>query len=261
MSRNVATADGANGILTITIDREAKRNALDRDTLYELEEAFTDASSRDAVRVIVLRGAGDRSFCAGADLAEVLGHASLDESRRHFDGVARVMRAMERASQPVIARVPGFALAGGCGLAVAADFTLASESAVFGLPEIGLGLLPLMVSAPILRAVGSRKVLIDLVLTGRRVPAREAQELGLATRVVPDAELDREVAALAEQLAALSPLALRFGKEALYTMAEMDMSSALAYLRDAIVLVSRSEDAREGITAFFEKRRPRWSGR
>lgn len=261
MSRNVATHDGVSGVHTITIDRADKRNALDRATLTELEGAFARAAEREAVRVIVLRGAGDRAFCAGADLAEVLGHESLDESRRHFDGVARVMRAMEQAPQPVIARVPGFALAGGCGLAVAADFTLASESAVFGLPEIGIGLLPLMVSAPILRAVGSRKVLIDLVLTGRRVPASEARELGLATRVVPDAELDGAVAELAEQLAGHSPLTLRLGKEALYTMAEMESHAALTYLRDAIVIVSRSEDAREGIAAFFEKRRPRWTGR
>jgi enoyl-CoA hydratase/carnithine racemase len=118
-----------------------------------------------------------------------------------------------------------------------------------------------MVSAPILRAVGSRKVLIDLVLTGRRVPAPEAAALGLATRVVSDAALDGEVATLAERLASLSPLALRRGKEALYTMAEMETNAALTYLRDAIVLVSRSDDAREGITAFFEKREPRWTGR
>jgi enoyl-CoA hydratase/carnithine racemase len=124
-----------------------------------------------------------------------------------------------------------------------------------------MGLGRLMVSAPILRAVGSRKVLIDLVLTGRRVPASEAAALGLATRVVPDAALDRELSALADRLAGLSPLALRLGNEALYTMAEMESNAALTYLRDAIVLVSRSEDAREGITAFFEKREPRWTGR
>jgi enoyl-CoA hydratase/carnithine racemase len=258
--RNVTSHDAA-GVRTVTIDRAEKRNALDRATLDELEAAFAAAAERDDVRVIVLRGAGDRAFCAGADLAELLDHASLVESRRHFDGVARVIRAMERTPQPVIARVPGFALAGGCGLAVAADFTIAAESAVFGLPEIGLALLPLMVSVPVLRAVGSRKVLIDLVLTGRRVGAHEARELGLATRVVPDAALDAEVAALAEQLAGLSPLALRLGKEAVYTMAEMEAGAALTYLRDAIVLTSRSDDAREGITAFFEKRKPRWTGR
>ncbi len=257
---NVRT-EFAGSTFTIAIDREQKRNALDRATLLELEAAFDAAAARDDVRVIVLRGAGDRAFCAGADLREVLGHASLDESRRHFDGVARVIRAMERAPQPVIARVPGFALAGGCGLAVAADFTIAGESAVFGLPEIGLGLLPLMVSVPILRAVGSRKVLLDLVLSGRRLGAQEALGLGLASRVVADAALDASIAELCATLASYSPEALRRGKEAIYTMAEMEASGALTYLREAIVLTSRTDDAREGVSAFLEGRTPKWTGR
>ncbi len=258
---NVSSALSANGVATLTIDREEKRNALDRATLRELEAAFDAAAASAAVRAIVLRGAGDKAFCAGADLREVLGHASIDESRAHFDGVARVIRAMERAPQPVIARVPGFALAGGFGLAVAADFTIAGESAQFGLPEITLGLLPLMVSVPLLRALGSRKVLLDLVLTGRRVDAREAHALGLVTRVVPDAQLDAAIAELCEKLTSLSPAALRMGKEAVYTMAEMEAHAALTYLREAIVLTSRTTDAQEGIAAFFEKRSPKWTGR
>lgn len=262
MSERQVTVDVApTGVCTITIDREEKRNALNRATLRELEAALDDTAARPEVRVVVLRGAGEKAFCAGADLREVLGHASIDESRRHFDGVARVISAMQRTPQPVISRVVGFALAGGCGLAVAADFTLATESAVFGLPEIGLGLLPLMVSLPLLRAVGSRKALLDLVLTGRRVAAAEALELGLATRVVPDEAIDEEVAGLAERLASLSPQALRLGKEAIYTMAEMEAGAALVYLREATVLAARTEDAQEGIRAFFEKREPRWTGR
>jgi enoyl-CoA hydratase/carnithine racemase len=250
----------AAGVLTVTIDREERRNALDSATLAELESAFTRAGADPAVRVVVLRGAGERAFCAGADLAELEGHASIDESRRHFDGVARVIRAMHAAGPPVIARVQGFALAGGCGLAVAADFTLAGESAVFGLPEIGLGLLPMIVSAPILRATGSRKAVLDLVLSARQVRADEALRLGLVSRVVADADLDAEVAALAQRLAALSPSALRLGKEAIYTMAELEYDAALRYLREVVVLASRTDDAREGIRAFFEKRPPVWKG-
>lgn len=262
MSERQVTVDlSSAGVCTITIDREEKRNALNRATLRELEAALEETAARPEVRVVVLRGAGERAFCAGADLREVLGHASIDESRRHFDGVARVIAAMKRAPQPVISRVVGFALAGGCGLAVAADFTIAGESAVFGLPEIGLGLLPLMVSQPLLRALGSRKVLLDLVLTGRRVAAAEALELGLATRVVPDEAIDEEVGALAERLVSLSPQALHLGKEAIYTMAEMEAGAALVYLREATVLAARTEDAQEGIRAFFEKREPRWTGR
>lgn len=245
----------------VVIDREDKRNALDRATCRELVAAF-EASARDPeVRAIVLRGAGDRAFCAGADLKEMLGHESIDESRDHFDGVRRVIEAMHAAPQPVIARVPGFALAGGCGLAVAADFTIAGESAVFGLPEIGLGLLPLVVSVPIQRAIGSRKVLLDLVLTGRRVLADEALRLGLATRVVPDDRLDAEIDGLCETLAALSPAALRLGKEAVYSMCELEYGTAMRSMREMITLSSRTRDASEGIQAFFEKRDPQWSGR
>jgi enoyl-CoA hydratase/carnithine racemase len=249
------------GVCTLTIDREDKRNALDRTTLGELEAGFEAAERDERVRVIVLRGAGEHAFCAGADLKELLDHESLFESRDHFDGVLRVIEIMHRVGPPVIARVPGYALAGGMGLAVAADFTLAGESAVFGLPEIGLGLLPLVVSAPILRAVGSRKVLLDLVLTGRRLGAAEARELGLVTRVVPDGRLDEAVTELAEHLAQLSPGVLRLGKEALYTSSEMPYGPALRYLRDMIVLTHRTEDAREGIAAFFEKREPQWKSR
>ncbi|RIL05448.1 MAG: enoyl-CoA hydratase [Proteobacteria bacterium] len=257
---NVRSDDDARGVRTITIDRESRRNALDRATLDELEAALRDAAS-PGVRVVVLRGAGTQAFSAGADLKELLAHETLDDRRRHFDGVARVIRAMHELPAPVVARVQGFALAGGCGVAVAADFTIAAESAVFGLPEIGIGLLPMVVSAPILRATGSRKVVLDLVLSGRRVGAEEALRLGLASRVVPDARLDAEVDELAGQLASLSPAALRLGKEAIYAMAEMEYGAALRYLREMIVLTATTEDAREGISAFFEKREPRWTGR
>ncbi len=249
------------GIATLCIDREAKRNALDRETLAALEAAIDAAAGDPGVRVIVLRGAGDCVFSAGADLAEIQQHASIEASRRHFDGVARVMLAMQRAGQPVIARVPGFVLAGGFGLAVAADFTVASVDARFGLPEIGVGLLPLMVSAPIYRALGSRKTLLDLVLTGRQIDAAEAHALGLVSRVVAASELDAEIARLAATLLALSPAALRLGKEAVYTLCEMEYETSLRYLREMIVLCSRTEDAQEGIQAFFEKRKPVWTGR
>jgi len=258
---NLRLDDDARGVRTIAIDREARRNALDRVTLGELETAVDAAAADPAVRVIVLRGAGTKAFSAGADLEELLGHQTIDDRRRHFDGVARVIAALHRAPQPVIARVQGFALAGGCGVAVAADFTIAAESAAFGLPEIGIGLLPMVVSAPLLRATGSRKAVLDLVLTGRRVDAQEARALGLVTRVVPDERLDEEVAALADQLVALSPAVLRLGKEAIYTMSEMEYGAAIRYLREMIVLTAMTEDAKEGIRAFFEKRKPEWSGR
>jgi enoyl-CoA hydratase len=253
--------DVKDGVLTLTLNREERRNALNRAVLEALEAALAAADDDPEVRAIVLRGAGEKAFCAGADLAEMLSHESIEASRRHFDGLARVIRRMHAIGPPVIARVPGYALAGGFGLAVACDFTIASESAQFGLPEIGIGILPLMVSAPLYRALGSRKALLDLVLTGRRVSAREAHALGLVTRVVPDGELDVTVAELAATLAGHSPTAVRLGKEAIYTMTELEYDAALRYLREAIVLTSRTEDAAEGIRAFFEKRKPVWRGR
>lgn len=258
---NVAVETSAAGVHTICINREEKRNALDRATCAELMLAFRQAGSDERVRVIVLRGAGDRSFCAGADLAELLDHETIEASRQHFDAVRLVLEEMHAAPKPVIARVPGFALAGGCGLAVAADFTIASESAQFGLPEIHLGLLPLIVSAPLYRAMGNRKALLDLVLTGRRVAASEALALGMVTRVVGDDALDAEIAGLCETLCGLSPSALRMGKEAIYEMTELEYHAAMRHLREVITLASRTEDATEGIRSFFEKRKPVWTGR
>ena len=258
---NLRVETDPRGVRTLTIDREARRNALDRATLDELEAAIDAAAGDGEVRVLILRGAGTRAFSAGADLEELLAHETIDDRRRHFDGVARVILAMHRAPQPVVARVQGYALAGGCGVAVAADFTIAGDDAVFGLPEIGIGLLPMVVSAPILRASGSRKAVLDLVLTGRRIDANEARALGLVTRVVPVDRLDAEIEELATQLASLSPAALRLGKEAIYTMSEMEYGAALRYLREMIVVTAMTEDAQEGIQAFFDKRKPVWTGR
>jgi len=249
------------GVLSLTIDREERRNALDRETLRELEDGLCQGGANPRVKVIVLRGAGEQAFSAGADLAELAAHETIEAYRQHFDAVARVILAMHRAGAPVVARVQGFALAGGCGLAVAADFTMSAESAVFGLPEIGLGLLPMVVSAPIYRASGSRKVVLDLMLTGRRVAAREALALGLATRVVPDAALDAEIDSLVRTLCAYSPTAVRLGKEAVHTMCEMEYATALRYLREMIVLTALTDDAKEGLRAYFEKRPPEWKGR
>jgi enoyl-CoA hydratase len=258
---NILSQLSDSGVLTLTIDREEKRNALNRDTLHELEAGLCEGGADPRVKVIVLRGAGEHAFSAGADLAELRAHETIEAYRQHFDLVARVILAMHRAGPPVLARVQGFALAGGCGLAVAADFTIAAESAVFGLPEIGIGLLPMVVSAPIYRATGSRKVVLDLMLTGRRVAAREALALGLATRVVPDAALDAELDSLVRTLCGYSPTALRLGKEAVHTMCEMEYATSLRYLREMIVLTSLTDDAKEGLNAFFEKRPPAWKGR
>ena len=250
----------ADGVATLTLNRPEARNALNPTVVRELAEALDRLESDSSARVVVLRGAGDRAFCAGADLKGMFGTTAILEARQQYAGVARILETIPRMRTPVIAQVHGYALAGGCGLAAACDVVIAAEDATFGLPEIKLGLLPLMVLAPILRAASPKRVL-ELVLTGRELPAREALEIGLITQVVPRGELEAAVGRVARTLAGLSPATVALGKEAFYRALELPHAQALEHLRDLLTIVARSEDAREGIAAFLERRPPRWQGR
>jgi enoyl-CoA hydratase/carnithine racemase len=260
MSYETILVQGQDGIATVTLNRPEARNALNATVIRELGAALAQIDADAGSRVVVLQGAGARAFCAGADLKGMFRAGSILDAREQYAGLARVLEALPRMRAPVIARVQGYALAGGCGLAAACDLVIASDDAVFGLPEIKLGLLPLMVLAPILRTASPRRVL-ELVLTGRELPAREALELGLVTRVVPQADLDRVVGELARTLAGFSPTSLALGKEAFYRALELPHGQALAQMRDLLSIVAESEDAREGIAAFLEKRSPRWRSR
>jgi enoyl-CoA hydratase/carnithine racemase len=252
--------DLRDGVATLTLNRPDARNAMSPTLVRELGEALARLDADPDARVVVLRGAGERAFCAGADLKGMFRVTSILEARERYAGVAGILEGIPRMRTPVIARVHGYALAGGCGLAAACDLVIASDDAVFGLPEISLGLLPLMVLAPILRAASPKRVL-ELVLTGRELPAAEALEIGLVTRVVPRAELDDAVGRTARTLAGLSSATLALGKEAFYRALELTHAEALAQLRDLLTIVARSDDAQEGIAAFLEKRPPRWQGR
>ena len=248
------------GIATVTLNRPEARNALNRTLIRELGDALEALDGDAQARAIVLRGAGDRAFCAGADLKGMFQEAPILEAREQYAGLARILEGIPRMRTPVIGQVHGYALAGGCGLAAACDLVVASEDAIFGLPEIKLGLLPLMVMAPILRAASPRRVL-QLVLTGAELPAREALAIGLVSQVVPRAELEATVGALARTIAGYSPAAVAIAKEAFYAALELDHGKALPYLRDLLTIVARSEDAKEGVAAFLAKRPPRWTGR
>ena len=260
MSYETVLVEAAGGVGTITLNRPEVRNALNQTMVKEVWEALQALEADHEVRVAVLRGAGDKAFCAGADLKGVGDRGTTLQARESFGGLAKILEGIPRMRKPVIAQVHGYALAGGCGLAASCDLLVASEDAVFGLPEIKVGLLPLMVMAPIFRSVGIKRGL-PLVLTGEQITARQAYEIGLVTRVVPRGELDRSVRALAEKLGGLSPAALGLAKEAAYTIQDMEYGKSLKYLRELITLVGLSDDAKEGIAAFFEKRPPRWSGR
>jgi enoyl-CoA hydratase/carnithine racemase len=253
----VETVDGVG---RLTLNRPQARNALNRTLVRELGEALEALERDPAARAIVLRGAGERAFCAGADLKGMFEEGSILEARARYGELARILDAIPRMRTPVIAQVHGYALAGGLGLAVACDLVVASEEARFGLPEIRVGLLPLMVLAPILRAAGPKRIL-EMVLTGCEITAREALEIGLVTRVVAPGELEATAGQLAATVAAMSPAAVALGKEAFYRALELSHGQALAELRDLLTIVARSEDAREGIAAFLDKRPPRWTGR
>ena len=248
------------GVARITLNRPEVRNALSRTLIAELASALAAYEADPAARVIVLAGAGDRAFCAGADLKGVGDRGTTLQARDSFGGLAKILEALPTMRTPVIAQVHGYALAGGCGLAAGCDLLIAADDAVFGLPEIKVGLLPLIVMAPVLRAVGRKRGLL-MILSGEPISASEAFDMGLVSRVVPRADLERETATLAARLARLSPTALAVAKEAAHTIQDMEYGKSLRYLRELITLVALSDDAKEGIAAFFDKRDPRWKGR
>ena len=260
MTEPVLLAEVAEGVARVTLNRPEVRNALNEALLRELESTLRRLEDDSAARVVVLRGAGDRAFCAGADLKKVADRGTTLQARESFGGLGRILEHMARMRTPVIAQVHGHALAGGCGLAAGADIVVAADDATFGLPEIKVGLLPLIVMAPILRAVGRKRGLL-MILTGEPVSARDAYEMGLVSRVVPRGALAGVVDALARTLAGYSPTALGLAKEAAGMVPDMEYGAALRYLRELITLVALSDDAREGIAAFFEKRPPRFTGR
>jgi enoyl-CoA hydratase len=209
----------------------------------------------------VLTGAGDRAFCAGGDLAGNLGpNEGRVQSHDRRGAVARLLTAVASHPQPVVARVGGVALAGGFGLMLACDLVVAADDVEVGTPEINLGLWPYMISAVVARNV-PRKVMAEMMMTGRRFSASEAERWGMVNRVVPRAELDRAVEDLVGELASKSPLILRLGKESLFRSQDMPFDQALAYLQAMLTVNLESEDVAEGVSAFLGKRKPEWKGR
>jgi enoyl-CoA hydratase/carnithine racemase len=248
----------AGPIATLTLNRPEARNALNGPHMRDILAALRELEANPEVRVIIMRGAG-RGFCAGADIGEFLGKGVM-VAREYLRTVGDILEQLFRMPKPVIAQVHGFALAGGCGLAVGCDFTIAAEDALFGLPEINIGLWPYTVMVPIMRCV-PRKVAWELFATGERIDGREAARIGMANRAVPAERLADEVRALAEKLAAKSASTMAMGKQAFMTMTDLEFIKALQYAREMIVLNTLTEDGQEGPRSFKEKRAPRWTHR
>ena len=250
--------DGA--VARVTINRPERRNSMSYGVMQGLREAFAAAKTADALRVVVLTGAGDKAFCAGADLGGIADNAGAAAAHDGRGLLADLFREMWALGKPTIARVRGFALAGGFGLALACDVVIASDDAQFGTPEVNVGLWPYMITVPMLRSMPPKTVL-ELQMTGRRVGAEEAARIGFVNRVVPAADLDVAVDEFATSLAAKSPLVLRWGRDAFYRVLEMDADASLDYLQGMLTIHTQSEDAAEGVAAFAEKRTPEWKGR
>jgi enoyl-CoA hydratase len=243
----------------ITVNRPDKLNALNRETLNELGLAFTQAAYDDAVRVVVLAGAGEKAFVAGADIAEMHG-CTATQAQAFSRAGQQLMTAIERLGKPVIARVQGFALGGGMELAMACHFRVASEKARLGQPEINLGLIPGFGGTQRLLRLAGRAATLELCLTGTPITAQRAYELGIVTRVVAPDALDETVNALADQLAASAPLAARRILETVLEGGENAIDQGLAFETQAFALSFSTEDMREGTTAFLEKRKAMFRG-
>lgn len=247
-------------VRVVTVNRPDKLNALNRATLEALHAAFDAAAADEAVRAVVLTGAGAKAFVAGADIAEMSGLSPIQA--RDFSLVGqRLMRRMERMPKPVVAMVNGFALGGGLELAMCCHLRIAADSAKLGLPEVTLGLLPgFGGSQRLLRLVG-RAAALEMTLTGAPVDAARALALGLVNRVVPAAELEAHTMELAATLAGNAPLAMRGILDAVHVGGECAIDDGLEYESAQFGLAFATEDAREGMAAFLERRKPAFNNR
>ena len=252
------TREGA--VAIVTVARPEALNALNTETNERLAVVVSELSADDAVRAVVLTGAGDAAFVAGADIAEMRSF-SAEEARRFGALGQAVMSAIEVAPQPWIAAVNGFALGGGCELALACDIRLASEKAKFGQPEIGLGITPGFGGTQRLPRMVGEGWAKYLVLSGRHIRADDALRIGLVQAVYPKDDLMAQAMKLAAELAAKSPLAMRYCKAAVHAAVSSDLATGQGIERDLFALAFASDDQSEGMAAFLEKRPPEFPGR
>lgn len=257
--RNLSIADHGN-VRRITIERPEKLNALNRETIGELDLAFNQAKHDSAVRAIVLAGSGEKAFVAGADITE-LSNLTAQQAQEFSRHGQQMMLRVERLNKPVIARIQGFALGGGMELAMSCHLRIAGEKARFGQPEINLGVLPGFGGTQRLLRLAGRGAALELCLTGAQIDAARALALGVVTRVVAQDTLDAQVDALAAQLAQSAPHALAGIIDAINLGGEAGIDVGLDYETQTFALCCSSADMKEGTRAFLERRKPAFTGK
>ena len=247
------------GVAVLTVDRQEKLNALDGQVIEEIGQALLELES-EGPRVIIVTGAGERAFVAGADIRAMSAMDPMEAKRFSEIGHA-AMALLDRSPIPTIAAVNGYALGGGCEVALACDIRIAAENANFGFPEVGLGILPGLGGTQRLPRLIGPALAKELIFTGRRIGADEAREIGLANLVVGRGEALNAARELAAEISANGPLAVRHAKAAANRALDTDLISGLEYEADQFALLFATEDAREGMNAFGEKRKPKFEGR
>jgi enoyl-CoA hydratase/carnithine racemase len=245
----------------ITINRATEHNTMTDVVMEEFVRAFREAESMPGVRAIVLTGAGEQTFCAGGKLKPTADGSPFALEPGRFDNpIAEMFKAMDRCNLPIIARVNGSAFGGGLGLICACDFAVAADTAKFGTTEAKVGVFPMMI-LPVLMRVIPRRRLQEMCFFAHRFSALEAQQFDIVNEVVPASELDTAVNAMVEKLAANSPVALRIGRRAISAVTDLSFSDALNLTQAVLPILSQSEDTKEGMKAFAERRAPVWPGR
>ena len=245
-------------VATVTLNRPERRNALSAQMTNELLYAFDDAAADNDVRCTILTGAGS-VFCAGADLGQLSGAADALELAPK-GGYDDLLRMMTRTTKPIVARVNGHAMGGGLGLVAASTLAIASSEAKFGAPEVRLGLFPFMIYA-VLERLMPRRRMIEMLLCGERISAEDATQLGLLNRALPPAELDLALKSAIDNIKAASPTAIELGLSAVHRVEDLSFEEKLPALAQGLVECLATENAREGVSAFLEKRAPDWKAR
>jgi methylglutaconyl-CoA hydratase len=243
----------------LTINRPDVRNAINNQLLGDIHDAIAQAEAEPGTRVIVLTASGDRAFCAGGDLQPETAQFVRDFSRMQLPMVRLAHRAMQ-SELPIVARVNGHVMAGGMGLLAIADMAVAVDTAKFGLPEVKIGMFPLQVDALLMRLIPRRK-LVEMSMTGEPITAQEALAIGLVNHLAAPGELDAKLGWLLSRLVDKAPTAIRLGKQSLEAISDMTLQQGLTFMAQQLGVMALTEDSKEGLAAFAQKRAPAWTNR